>query len=165
MFRYQSPANYYTASKNVIGDTNYYELANMLGNYGALALGGSLALLQLFSMFGVLVELNLFFWLMLAPVVGGLVSSGVGALMFQAYDKAYTVSQDSTHAQVATAPAVMSIIKMDMIGYTAASCSVMISLGLQYENWLYAQYKVLPEEAKSEYRTARKAWNYGEEVV
>ena len=45
MFRYQSAASYYTNSANVIGSTNYYELANMLGNYGAIAIGGSLALL------------------------------------------------------------------------------------------------------------------------
>ena len=89
-------------------------------------------------MFGALVELNLFFWLMLAPILGGFISSGVGVLMFLAYDKAYSVSQDSTNAYVAIASSVMDTIKMDVIGLTAASSSVMITLGLEYENWLYA---------------------------
>ena len=138
MFRYQSAASYYTNSANVIGSTNYYELAHLLGNYSAITIGGSLALLQLLSMFGVLVELNLYFWLMLAPILGGFISSGVGTFMFLAYDKAYSVSQDSTSAYVAIASSVMDAIKIDVIGMTAASSSVMITLGLQYENWLYA---------------------------
>ena len=102
---------------------------------------------------------------MLAPIVGGFISTGVGVLMFLAYDKAYSVSQDSTNTYVAIASSVMDTIKMDVIGLTAASSAVMITLGLEYENWLYGQYKALPDELKSEYSTARKAWNYGEEVV
>lgn len=66
-FRWRAPissASMYddwTISTN-LGSTNYWELSNMIYNYGMIAIWGVAVITQLMSIFGVMPEINMLVW-------------------------------------------------------------------------------------------------------
>ena len=68
-------------------------MSEQLGMYTTLALMSIASITQLLSMLGMAVEINLIVWLLVIPVVGGLVGLVSTILMSLGYDNAYSTSQ------------------------------------------------------------------------
>lgn len=82
-------------------------MADQLGMFTALGLMSILSITQLLSMLGIAVEINLIMWLLVMPVVGGLVGLVNMIFMGLGYDNAYSISQKPTDTNYLSA--VMSV--------------------------------------------------------
>ena len=78
-FRYNSVSTFYDGFK-IGDDTNWYKLADQLGNYSAIAIGGILTLTSLMAAAGIAVGVNGLAWMYL--MIGEIITSGVVALLF-----------------------------------------------------------------------------------
>ena len=78
-FRYNSASTFYDGFK-IGDDTNWYKLADQVGNYSAIAIGGILTLTSLMAAAGIAVGVNGLAWMYL--MIGEIITSGVVALLF-----------------------------------------------------------------------------------
>lgn len=93
LFRWRSDADYYTVGD--ITETNYWKLANLVGDYAALSLWSVAFVTQALSMAGIAVEANIWMFTSVLPLMGGLVGFTYALLMGLGWNKAYTVTEDS----------------------------------------------------------------------
>ena len=89
LFRYRSESTYYDAGK--ILSSNYWKLGDQISLYSWLGLGGVAFLTQLLSVAGIAVDINIMVWMVVLPLVGGLVGLTYSILMFLAYDGGYSI--------------------------------------------------------------------------
>ena len=111
LFKYRSSSTFY-ANGDTAMDTNWWKLASQTMNYVSLGVWGLAALTQLFSTFGMMADLNLLVWMYVVFLIGMLATGVTGAFYSLAYDKAYTVSTDTTKSAsvIAAAAAVFSSV-------------------------------------------------------
>ena len=93
-FRYRGSDSYYDDG-DVLGSTNYWQLANQMHGYSGVAFWSLASITQLLSMFGHAVDINLIVWL-----YGGrllmLTSLATLILEYLAYDKSYQILSDTS---------------------------------------------------------------------
>lgn len=75
------------------------------------------AITQFLAIFGIANEINVLVWMIGLEAIGGLVSVGLGIMMFMAYDSAYTIANDSgsSAGDVTNAEAVMAGVWNDWV--------------------------------------------------
>ena len=86
LFRYRSASDYYDAGTEVFGDTNYWELSNIIPHYFYLGMGSLAALTQLLSIFGIGSGINLLVWMFGLGAIGGIVMAVSSLLAGYGYD-------------------------------------------------------------------------------
>ena len=97
--------------------TDYYKLYNQLYGYGYAGLCSVLTISHLLAwLLGVGVTSDAIVWMFAYVFFFPLLHLAGGALIFLAYNNAYTVSQDTTSSHQATALALMTTIKNEVIG-------------------------------------------------
>ena len=147
LFRYSSQSTYFDAYK--VNDTNWYELASMIGGYGMLAVFSITAITQLLSIFGIAVAVNGLVWMWLFGVGGMLLTATVDILLFLGYNAAYGNTSDATKA--ATAVTQMGLYETLMLEHTIADVAMGFALFEQFDNWVAAQFAAYPEEDQKEW--------------
>lgn len=120
--------------------------------WGSFVIHAILSVTQLLSIFGILVEINMMMW-GYGPMVMEAISAVAGIMMFLQYNNAYGVLRDDiddgeTTIDDATAYAVAEGIQMEMIEMAVMQASAILSLWVNMENWMKAQWWALPEEDK-----------------
>merc|ERR1711953_1613065 len=63
LFRYKDPSTFYTTSDAVLGSTNWWKIANLIGQWGGATFATFLACLQILSLFGFSNNFNTTLWL------------------------------------------------------------------------------------------------------
>jgi len=86
LFRYRSASDYYDAGTEVFGDTNYWELSNIIPQYFYLGMGSLAAFTQLLSIFGIASGINLLVWMFGLGAIGGIVMAVSSVLAGYGYD-------------------------------------------------------------------------------
>ena len=90
LFRYKDPSTFYTTSDAVLGSTNWWKIANLIGQWGGATFATFLALLQILSMFGIANNFNTTLWLTHIFAINPTVVGTVWILKKLAYDTAYS---------------------------------------------------------------------------
>ena len=92
-FRYRASSDSYYINGEILGGTNYWQLANQVHGYSGLVFWSLATVTQLMSMLEIVADLNLLVWL-----YGGriflLTSTVTIILEFLAYDKSYQILSD-----------------------------------------------------------------------
>ena len=111
LFRYRSSSTYY-ANGDTAMDTNWWKLASQTMNYISLGVWGTAALTQLFATLGFMADINLLVWMYVVFLLGMLAAGITGAFYSLAYDKAYSVANDtsSSAAVISAANAVFTAV-------------------------------------------------------
>ena len=150
LFRYRSSTTYYDAGE-VLG-TNYWKQANQLSSYFWLGAFSLAAFTQLLSMFGIANMINIYVWMLLLEGIGGLVGLVTTVMMLYGYDKAYTVTEDSSSSasDLLNAASVMTAIKDDMIEGTLDSLVTELTLASVGKEWYMSQEAMAMKGQKKE---------------
>lgn len=105
-FRYNSVSTFYDGFK-IGDDTNWYKLADQLGNYSAIAIGGILTLTSLMAAAGIAQGVNGLAWMYLT--IAEMFTSGVVALLFMlARDGGYGYIENTDAVKKAAGMATMA---------------------------------------------------------
>jgi hypothetical protein len=129
MFRYRSPADFYTASDTVYGDSvNWWKLSHLIGGYGGLSFFAVASITQILSMAGIAVPINILVWqwgvFLILPVIGAVTS----ALLWFAYDQAYSVKIGTDTTKATAASALMGRIENEAALMTAKEVAIAFEL-------------------------------------
>ena len=106
--------------------------------YSELAFFGLASLTQIATLFGALADINLMVW-WYGSMIMGLVSVVTTAIMWWARDDVYE--------EVGS----FGIIESDATRFMAESASLTLTLWMEYDNWMAAQWALLDEETQNEW--------------
>jgi len=137
----------------VKGGTIWLDIANMIGDYGSLAIGGIAFIFQLLSMLGIAVSINVMVWVWGVGVLGSIVSLVTVLFQFLAFDK-FTIdwAQDTTNANKKPFAAIAGpIANLDMTEEIVCGAFASLWLWQQSGNWMAAQWDALSEEDQAYY--------------
>lgn len=156
-FRYRSFTDFYKNAK--IGDgTNYWELSDMLRNYGGLAIGGVLSITSLMAAFGIAVPINGQAWMWLG-LAGWVLDIVIAVIRFIGYDAGYSASEKKATAAEITEAAqgeyAMGVLEVDSLYDAAMGVSSMFVLAKNAEGWYNQQWNAMTDE---EQMTKIGAW-------
>ena len=148
-FRYRSSDTYYSAGDS-LGSQNFWQLLNNTWNLFTIGFMGIATLTQLLSMLGIAAEINVMVWMYggMIDMVVGLVTSLVA---MYAYDAYWTVSQDSGDSNQANAAIALAKLEDDLLHVSAMSTAAGVSLYIEHEAWMMAQFMALPEETQDKW--------------
>jgi len=132
------------------GNTDYYNLLHMVGNYGGLGIWGIAALTQLLATFGIMVGINMMVWGMLVPMGGLLIELAYLVLGFLAYDQFFKQSELATPN--ATAGSYMAAMEREMAMHTAEHVAGAFEIYHAMPSWLWGAYMASSEEDKQAWR-------------
>ena len=95
------------------------------------------AITQLLAILGIANSVNLMVWGILVGGIGGLVNLAAAVLAFMAYDKAYTVKEDSTESatNITYATSIMGYVKDEMMWSSLDGLSTELALASVAEEW------------------------------
>lgn len=147
-FRYRSFTDFYKNAK--IGDgTNYWELSDMLRNYGGLAIGGVLSITSLMAAFGIAVPINGQAWMWLG-LAGWVLDIVIAVIRFIGYDAGYSASEKKATAAEITEAAqgvyAMGVLEVDSLYDAAMGVSSMFVLAKNAEGWYNQQWNAMTDE-------------------
>ena len=108
--------------------------------YSELVFFGVASLTQIATLFGALADINLMVW-WYGSMIMGLVSLVIEAAMWMAREQIVNDPNGSVYA----------IVEADMVKYTARGASLTLTLWMEYENWMAAQWALLDEETQNEW--------------
>ena len=152
VLRYRT-AETIAAVGTVASTTNYWELLDNFANYPMIAAHVVLTITQLLSMLGIAVEVNMMAWSLV-----GMLDMVMSTLYFfgfiGAHQMYHEVEEDSasTAAQIADAEAAIEMLEQRSYAQMAWGTHAMLVLYMHYKPWMKAQWEMLPEEKKGEYK-------------
>ena len=148
LFRYRSASNYYDDGTTVFGDTNYWELSNIIPQYFYLGMGSLAAFTQLLSIFGIGSGINLLVWMFGLGAIGGIVMAVSSILAGYGYDEAYKVTVDdtATSAEVTAAEALLFNFKFEGLMTTVEAIGMQLELADKARFWYMAEMMNMGED-------------------
>lgn len=115
--------------------SNWIDTYRSIMSWSELAFFGVASITQIATLFGAMADINLMVW-WYGGMFMGLVNVGISAIMFWARDEVY---------EEATA---YGVIESDATKMMAHSASLTLSLWMEYDNWMAAQWALLDDETK-----------------
>ena len=130
-----------------------WEMGGMIGTWGSFVVHAILTVTQLLSMVGVMGEINLMAW-GYGPMIMELLSVVVGVMWFIQYNNAYAILRtdvdDNDDVTDTEAAGVASGIWWDALEMSVMQASAILTLWMNMETWMMAQWWALPEETKKQ---------------
>ena len=145
---HESNASTLSQAASGSGNTDYYNLLHMVGNYGGLGIWGIASLTQLLATFGIMVGINMMVWGMLVPMGGLLIELAYLVLGFLAYDQFFKQYEASN----ATAYSYMAAMEREMAMHTAEHVAGAFEIYHAMPSWLWGAYMASSEEDKEMWR-------------
>lgn len=147
LFRYNTgtdKVDEWVKGVDVYGTFNAQKFGELTLQYGALALWGWAAIIQLIANFGVLNGLNLLTWMVILPLGFFLVNLTAGIFFLIAYDKSWKELEDTGDSDLFLS------VKSFILEWIVMEASVSIGLMEYAEEWFWANVMRLPKEKREE---------------
>ena len=150
LFRYKPADTYYAlgdASESIL-TRNYWKTANLIAQWGGFTFASFLALLQIASMFGYGVELNVGLWLAHITMINPTVVGTVLVLKKIAYDQAW---DECVNGGTANACTLQSTLELEMLKDFATQTAIYLTFLVSIESWMRGQFMALSPEQKEDW--------------
>lgn len=146
--RYRSDSTFYDLGDTYLS-TNYWEQANMVRHPTRMLIFGILFILQLLSMLGIAVDINMMAWHYLMPVwmITNMVAN---VLEFLAYDGLYSKYNEDTTTYAVALDLMAEGIGFEQKSWLAKDTALVMGLYFAKKGWMKAQWDMLPEEKQKE---------------
>lgn len=147
LFRYRSASGFYDAGK-MGSKTNFWQIANLVGDYSQLAIFGVAAVTQILSMAGLFSSINYTVWKY--GIIGWypMIQSVVWFLRFFAYEQEYSNKTDAAKYSAV----VKATVRTESKYAAVAQAAMIITFAMQKDNWTMAQYMAMTPEEQAAWR-------------
>merc|ERR1712113_934901 len=145
---HESNASTLSQAASGSGNTDYYDLLHMVGDYGGLGVWGIATLTQLLATMGIMVGINMMVWGMLVPLGGMLIELAYMVLGFLAYNQFF----DQYEANNSTAYSYMAALERETAKHTAEHVAGAFELYHAMPSWIWGAYMNSSDEEKAKFR-------------
>ena len=126
--------------------TNWFKSGALIANYTNLAVWGIAAITQIMAGLGIAPEINMLVWFFGVMLLNGLANSIYALFAFIAYETGYANREEPNAGETNTDA--LYLIRSAMTEFAAVEASAALALYMQMENWHWAAWEALTQEAK-----------------